>query len=81
MFHYRKRLYSFFLEKYITLEELECDKLGNKVSLLSVDRGNSHFSLTHSPTQTLTLILIFREIIFEMVFNPGEHRKLNFSKF
>lgn len=28
MFYYRKRLYSFYLEKYRTLEELEYDKMG-----------------------------------------------------
>ena len=32
MFHYRKILHFLFLEKYITVEELECGKLGNKIS-------------------------------------------------
>lgn len=39
MFHHRKRLFSFSLEKYITVDELEYDKLGNGESLIvSIDR-------------------------------------------
>ena len=52
-------------------------KLGNRESITpSVDTGNSHFSLTFSLTQTLTLVITLREI-FEMTFNHVGHGKLN----
>jgi hypothetical protein len=69
-----------FLEKYITLKELECDNLENGESIISVNRGNSCINLILSVTQTLALILILTELIFRVLFCLGGHEKLNFSK-